>query len=276
MKNIIRKTLYAACAALLLMVVSCEKEENKIYYEEGTAPVLSSASPTIPTLSVATKDQQALALSWTNPNYTFTTGVSSQDVSYLLQMDKAGNNFTGSTKQEIAISKELSTSMTVAEFNGYLTKMELEADKPYDIEMRVVSSIKNAVKLSSNVIKFTGVVPYEDFAILPPLSNELFIIGDATPAGWGQPVPEPAQKLTTVKKGLYEITINLNGGKSYLFLPVNGSWDAKYGGTGANNTNNPDGDAFKAGGGDLKAPAADGSYKITVDFKIGKYKVVKQ
>lgn len=273
MKNIIQKSLYAAM--LVLLAVSCKKEENKIYFEGGTAPVLSATSANIPTLSIATKANQALALKWTNPNYNFTTGISSQDVTYLLQIDTV-ESFASATKQEISIAKDLGVTMTVAELNGYLTKMELASDEPHDIQMRVISSIKGSVPLPSNILKFTGVVPYEDFAILPPASNQLFIVGDATPAGWGNPVPEPAQKLTTIKKGLYEITLNLNGGKSYLFLPVNGSWDAKYGGTGANNTNNPDGDAFKAGGGDLKAPAASGTYKITVDFKIGKYKVVKQ
>jgi len=274
MKNIFQKSLYAAL--FILMAASCKKEENKVYFEGGTAPVLTATPATIPTLSIATKANHALSLKWTNPNYNFTTGVSSQDVTYLLQIDKTGANFTGATKQEISIAKDLAVDMTVSELNGYLTKMELESDKPYDIEMRVISSIKGSVPLTSNVVKFTGVVPYEDFAIIPPAGNQLYIVGDATPAGWGNPVPEPTQKLTTVKKGLYEIVLALNGGKSYLFLPVNGSWDTKYGGTGANNTNNPDGDAFKAGGGDLKAPNDNGTYKITVDFKTGKFKVVKQ
>jgi hypothetical protein len=36
---------------------------------------------TIP-LSFANQGQEAIKLSWTNPDYTFTTGLSSQDVSY--------------------------------------------------------------------------------------------------------------------------------------------------------------------------------------------------
>ena len=259
-----------------MMGVACKKEETKVFFEGGTPPVLTPSADTIARLSVATKANQAIAFTWTNPNYNFTTGISSQDVSYILQIDKAGANFSSPTKQEISIAKELSTSMTVAEFNGLLTKMALEADKPYDIEVRVISSIKGAVPLISNVVKFTNVVPYEDFAILPPLSNELFIVGSATPKGWDNPVPVPSQKFTTVKKGLYELTLSLTGGQSFLFLPVNGSWDDKYGGANKdNNTNNVDGDLIKRGGSDLKAPAANGNYKITVDFKLGKYTVTK-
>ena len=269
----LQKILFAGLL-LVAAVSSCKKEETKIFFEGGTAPVLTPSTTTIPPLSIATKGNDALALTWTNPNYRFTTGVNSQDVSYILQIDKAGANFSSSTKQEVSIAKELSTKMTVSELNGFLTKMELEADKPVDIEMRIVSSIKGAVPLNSNVIKFTNVIPYEDFAVLPPASNELYIVGNATKGDWSNPVPA-AQKLTTVKKGLYEITLPINGGLSYLLLPVNGSWDAKYGGIGANNTNNPDSDAFKLGGGDLKAPAASGTYKLTVDFKTGKFKMTK-
>ena len=60
-----------------------------------------------------------------------------------------------------------------------------------------------------------------------------------------------------------------------MFLPVNGSWNTKYGGIGANNTNNPNEDDFREGGGDLKAPPISGTYKIEVDFQRGKYKLTK-
>lgn len=274
MKNTIQKMLFAGL--LVILAVSCKKEETKIFFEGGTAPVLTANVASIPTLSVATKANPAITLKWTNPNYSFTTGLSSQDVTYLVQVDKAGANFASSTRQELSIAKDLSVSLTVAELNAMLTKMELEADVPHNIEIRAISSIKGSVPLTSNVLKFNNVVPYEDFALLPPASNELYIVGSATPGGWSNPVPVPSQKLTTVKKGLYEIVLKLTGGQSYLFLPVNGSWSAKYGGTGANNTNNPDGDNFKAEGGDLKAPDVSGVYKITVDFKTGKFKLTKQ
>jgi hypothetical protein len=54
-----------------------------------------------------------------------------------------------------------------------------------------------------------------------------------------------------------------------LFVPVYGDWGAKYGAVGANNSNNVNGDDFKANGGDLLAPSASGNYKIEVDFQRG-------
>jgi hypothetical protein len=274
MKRLLNHTKWLAAVAIIF-AASCKKELATVYYETGTPPVLSSTSATIAPLSVANKTAVAVDLRWTNPNYVLTTGLSSQDVTYTIQIDTVGANFTNPKKGEIAIAKNLGASILVSELNATLTKMELAADVPHNLEFRVVSSINKTIPLTSNVLRFNNVVPYEDFAIPPPASNQMFMVGDATPGGWGNPVPEPAQKMTTVKKGLYEIELQLNGGKFYLFLPVNGSWDTKYGAIGSNGTNNPDGDSFKAGGGDLKAPDASGKYRITLDFKLGRFTVTK-
>jgi starch-binding outer membrane protein SusE/F len=119
------------------------------------------------------------------------------------------------------------------------------------------------------------------------LATDLFIVGSATPGGdatgWNNPVPVPAQKFTRVNSSLFELTIPLNANKSYLLLPANGSWDHKYGGVGGNNSNNVNGDDFKYEGSDLKAPAENGTYKISLNFAdgnaagaSGRFKVVKQ
>lgn len=70
--------------------------------------------------------------------------------------------------------------------------------------------------------KFT-VTPYT--SVMPA---NLFIVGDATPGGWNNPVPVPSQQLTRVNSSVWEITMNFVGGKEYLLLPVNGDWSNKY------------------------------------------------
>ena len=126
--------------------------------------------------------------------------------------------------------------------------------------------------------KFT-VTPYTG-----TLATALVIVGDATPGGWDNPAPAlPTQTFTRVNSSLFELTIPLNPGKSYLFLPVAGSWTDKYGGMGGNNSNNVNGDDFKFSGSDLKSPAVAGTYKISVNFAAsntagasGKFTLVKQ
>lgn len=265
---------------LLAFLWSCEKKESKIFFEGGTAPVLTASRTGNIPLSFATKDQEAVKLSWTNPNYQFTTGTSSQNVSYQVEIDTTGANFTNPSKKVLALTNDLSLSITQDQLNDYLlNQLQLKTGMSHNIEMRVKSSLaSNAVPLYSNVMKFT-VTPYAiPPKVTPPASGKLFITGAATPAGWmGGGDPEVAtQKFNQVSSTMYVLpSIALKGGESYLLVPVYGNWDNKYGALGANNSNNPDGDDFKAGGGDLKAPAASGNYKIEVDFQRGKFTVTK-
>ncbi|MGF2414253.1 MAG: SusE domain-containing protein, partial [Ferruginibacter sp.] len=263
---------------------SCKKDESKAYYNGGTAPVLSASSATL-LLSYATKDDQAISFSWTNPNYQFSSGISSQDVSYTLEIDTTGSNFTNPGLQSVVISKELSVGFTQSVFNDYLlNQLVLKAGVPHNVEIRVKSAmINNTAMLISNVLKFV-VTPYAiPPKVTPPgtapdyAEGKLVLVGDATPGGWSNPVPVPSQQFTRISATLYEITIPFNAGsdKAYLALPVNGDWAVKYGFIGGNKANNADGDDFKMGGGDILAPAASGNYKIQIDFQRGKFTAKK-
>lgn len=274
--------LFASFLAVVLF--ACKKDENRVYFEGGTKPVITavtnSGTSTL-NMSFATQAEQAVKLTWSNPDYRFNTGVSSQNVTYILEVDTVGANFTNPKKKSISITNELGYTFTQSELNDImLNQLELLVEKPHEIEMRVRASLAGSSKseLISESKSFTA-TPYKiPPKVAPPASGKLFIIGNATPGGdatgWNNPVPA-SQQLTKKSETLYEITIALHASKSYLFIPVNGSWSAKYGGTGANNTNNPDGDDFKPEGGDLISPAAAGTYKIQVDFQRGKFTLTK-
>lgn len=275
MKNKLASILIASF--LLIVFFSCTKKENKIYFEGGTEPILSaSKSGTIP-LSYATKDQEAIKLTWTNPDYKFTTGPSSQTVSYQIEIDTTGSNFTNPNKKIISVGSDLSISISQNDFNDYLlNQLQLSTTMAHNVEIRIKSTLINgAVPLYSNVLKF-NVTPYAiPPKVAPPASGKLYIVGNATNGDWNNPVPVPSQEFTKVSPTFYTITLPLKGGNFYLFLPVNGDWSAKYGAMGGNGSNNPNGDDFKAGGGDIVAPAASGNYRIDVDFQRGKFTVTK-
>jgi hypothetical protein len=264
-------------ALVTIVISSCKKDENKIYYEGGTPPILtSSVTGNIP-LSFVNKDNAAVKLMWTNPDYKFTTGLSSQDVFYQIEIDTAGANFTNPKRQTVSVSKDMSRTFTQGELNDYLlNQLQLVPGMPHNIEMRVKSTLtNNNAPLPSNVLKFT-ITPYAiPPKVAPPSTGKLYLVGSATTGGWNNPVPVPTQEFTKVSSTQYEITVPLTGGGSYLFLPLNGDWGTKYGAIGANNTNNPDGDDFRINGGDMLAPAASGTYKIVVDFQRGKFTVTK-
>ncbi len=281
MKNILKKTFFFSLLAATL--ASCKKDENKNYFEGGTAPALSVSSTSYLFLDSTKKNTIALTFNWTNPNYQFNTGISSQDVSYVLQIDTTGANFTNPNIQETSISKDLAISFTIKELNSSLNKILLAADKPHNMEFRVKSTINGSVPLFSNIIKIV-ITPYLDAVVAPPgtpslgyVDGVLYLVGSATNGGWNNPVPVPTQQFTKTDATNYTITVALVGGQEYLMLPKNGDWGKKYGNAcGPNSCNNDAGDSFKAEGNNFKGPAVSGTYKISVNFISGKFTVVKQ
>ncbi len=106
------------------------------------------------------------------------------------------------------------------------------------------------------------------------LPTQLFIVGDATPGGWDNPVPVPTQRFTRVNATIFEITIPLTAGRKYLLLPENGSWDRKFGNDGSAGNTKLAG-TFRPEGADFSSPDVSGTYKITVDFLTNTYKLVR-
>jgi hypothetical protein len=279
MKYLNSKIYYLLLAGLCLL--SCEKEEDKVTFQGGTAPqlVLSSTSDLV--LTKPKEGYAALQFQWTNPEYEFSNGANTQDVIYTLEMDTEGANFSSPKRVAIGFTRDLFTSFTVRDLNNTLSAMELEDYVPHDFEFRVKATLSNgSVPLYSNVVK-VKVTTYLD--VVYPVPDNLYITGSATPASWqagtaGETVP-PNQQFTKISSYLFQIDkIHLtfngtdDGSNGFLLLPVYGSWAAKYGFTGDKHKNNGKGDSFKPEGTDF-APPATGDYKIIVNFKTGKYSV---
>ena len=120
--------------------------------------------------------------------------------------------------------------------------------------------------------KFT-VTPFTQQHGLP---DSLYIVGDATPGGWNNPVPLPTQRFTRINSTKFEIaSIALTAGKEYLFLPENGNWGKKYGAVDKAAAGIKSGGPLKPEGDNMPAPDVTGNYKITVDFVNNTYKLVK-
>lgn len=274
MKNVTKLFLSILAAVTLF---ACQKADNTISFKGGTAPVLSANSATIP-LTFATRDNPAVTLNWTNPNYTFTTGVSSQDVSYLIEIDTTGANFTNPNKKSLQISRNLSLTFTQNDLNDYLLNtLVLSSGVPHNIEFRVTSTLINSsVPLTSNTLKF-AVTPYAiPPKVNPPAGGQLYLVGSATAGGWSNPVPVPTQKFTQITPTIYDLTIALNGGQEYLILPINGDWSHKYSVQDKTVPGLSAGGDFKLDANDnFPGPAVSGNYLIHVDFQRGKFTVTK-
>ena len=122
--------------------------------------------------------------------------------------------------------------------------------------------------------KFT-IVPFTG----PDLATDLFMVGNATPGGWNNPVPVPSQQFTRLNSCQFELSsLAITGGNEYLLLPENGNWGKKYAiidnsiaGVDAAGTFQ----YYTSGGANFKAPATSGNYKFEINFATAKYKVTK-
>ncbi len=278
MKNLIKLLFGTVFTAAIIL--SCKKDENKVYFEGGTNPVLTASSTANLFLDSTKKNSVALTFNWTNPNYKLNTGISSQTVTYILQVDTTGANFSNPNIQETSISADLSVAFTVKQINTFLNKLLMARDVPHNIEFRVKSTINGAVPLFSNVVKIV-ITPYLDVAVpLPPPTppatiGDLYITGDGTPSSWTNNPPS-TQKCTRLSLTEYTVTMNFTPGKYYKFLSTLNQWQPQYGGKEANGG---DFSANMGGGSDpdaIPTPSVSGSYKITLNFITGKYTVVKQ
>lgn len=284
MKNIFKYILTASTLAII--VASCKKDEKRVIFEGGTAPVLSASSTGPFILLQPDKDKPAVTFSWTNPNYKFNTGVSSQDVTYTLQIDTAGSNFTKNPNmQEVAIANNLSVAYTEKDLNTFLTKMALTAGVTYNVEMRIKATLVNSsVPLYSNVLKMK-ITPYLDFAVEPPgtLANNyndgnLWATGDCFPGDdWKNPLPPPLDvdlKFTKIDKLHYELVVNFDKTGGYKLIQTQGNWDTQYHALVANTPLS--GDFEKKNTDPQFASPGVGKYKIEVNFQTGKYKLTPQ
>lgn len=266
-------------------VISCKKVENKVYLESSTAPQVT-ASTTAVRLEGGEEANLAIRFNWTNPDYKFTTGVSSQNVSYSLEIDSAGANFKSPTKYVATITSDLSKSFTVGELNGILGNtmlLQLDPRRLYNLEARVTASINGAAKLVSNKVSFTARPFPPPPKTATPVNDEIWVVGGASPGGWNNPLAAPFitnQKFTKRSTTKYDVVLNLNANDGYLILPVMGSWSTKYcledGVDRASTTGGGD-FVFKGGGGqDFLSPSPGGTFKISLDFQLGKFTVVRQ
>ncbi|MEP7238503.1 MAG: SusE domain-containing protein [Ferruginibacter sp.] len=287
MKNIIKflfGTIFTAA-----IILSCKKDENKVYFQGGTNPVLTASSTAALVLLIANKDNQAVKFNWTNPNYQFNTGNSSQNVTYVLQVDTTGSNFTNPKLQEKSISNDLSVLLTVKEVNTFLTKLELQAGVAHNVEFRIKSTLlNNSVPLYSNVIKIS-INPYLDFVVEPPgtatvnpvySNGQLWIVGDAVASGWSNPLPAPydnSQKFTRAGGPTdvlhYQATITFNATGGYKLIQIQGDWSTQY--HAIDGTAKLSGD-FEKRDADPQFPSPGaGTYKVEFNFQTGTYKLTK-
>ncbi len=276
--NTINKIAVISLLAAFIFT-SCKRDISTINYQGGTPPVLTATE--LANVEYANADQTALILNWTNPNYQFTTGVSSQDVTYTIMIDTVGSNF--SKPYQISVSKNLTYSFTVSQMNDIMqNQMNLLPAMEHMLQIKVVAALVNgSVPLTSDSLEYTATPYVIPPKVTPPASGTLYIVGSAVAGGWDNPISEsnvPSQQLTEISPTEFKLTTQLIGDGEYKFIEDNGSWDQQW----SVQKEQPSGDPSTLSadlyfnGANVRAPLISGTYIIDVDFQKGKITLIKQ
>jgi starch-binding outer membrane protein SusE/F len=288
MKRYLHKLTIFSTAGLLIFS-GCTKE-NKVNYNGGTAPVLTSTNK-LDTLALPIADSLSPGVSyyWTNPNFMLSTGPSSQNVTYYLEFDTAGAGFSSPTMQTVAFTATNMTSYTIGALNSLLANgLQVDTSHYHNIQVRVSAFLQPYTSgsnpeaiLYSDTLNFTAKPYLPPPAVVPPVQSKtgvdsLYIVGSAVnTTGWDNPIPPAyiaAQTFTKLTETHFQITIPLIGGEEYkLINQSNGSWTDQW--SVATADSYPNGGPFVYNGANCIAPAASGTYLIDVNFQTGIFTV---
>ena len=267
----------------MVLFTSCIKEQSTVVFDGGTAPVLTSTATNSISLPSSDTTATAVTFNWTNPNYSFSNGISSLNVNYYLEVDTVGDNF--SHPVQYGISSSLSQTFTVAQFNAILTNtLLLDTGVMHSIQVRVVSYLTpltsgsaNAAVLYSDTLNYT-VVAYLPPPAVPQLPSALWITGSATADSWmtaNMPATIAGQQMTEVSPTLWTITMPLIGGQQFLLVPAN-NWNNKYATSDGTGVETGSGGTFAYNAGNnFIGPTNSGTYTITFNFQIGTFTITQ-
>lgn len=287
MKKSLQRILNIAAAGLIFLA-SCNKQQAIVTFEGGTAPVLTATAADSISLPLSDTTENAVIFSWTNPNYQFSDGLSSQDVTYYLEFDTV-NTFNSSIMYTEGISSSLSQTFTVSGINYIVSnEMQLSTGNPHTLYVRVQAFIEPFTStsapvglLSSTPLSFT-VIPYALPPAVTPVdentaftSDTLYLTGSAVAAGWMTNAASVAGLGFTRQPNsntVWTITTQLIGGQQFLVVPVAGNWNYKYGTSDATETGS--GGTFQYNGNNnFTGPTASGTYTITFNFQTGNFTI---
>jgi len=265
----------------MVVLSSCVKEQSQVIFEGGTAPALTSTASDSISLPASDTTATAVTFNWTNPNYSFSNGTSSLNVSYYLEVDTQGDNFTHPA--QIGISSQLTATYTVAQFNAILTnELLLDTGVTHNLQIRVVSFLPpatpgspNAAVLNSNTLNYTAIA-YLPPPAVTPLPSALWITGSSTADGWmvaGQPATIAGQQMTEVTPTLWTITMPVIGGEQFLLVPAN-NWNNKYGTSDGSETGSGGTFGYNASN-NFIGPTNSGTYTITFNFQTGNFTITQ-
>lgn len=243
MKKIINNILILFSAAIFM--VACNKDELAVLNPNAETTVSLSQSDLA--LDILNTGQDALTISWTEPDYGFNAGPN-----YKVTLK------SGDVSSSITVGNVLTKTFETSELNKILLELGLTPEVPAEVSITVDGelSVYTPKGISSNIVTLNATPYSTDF-------SPIYMIGDAV-LGWAT---DKAVEVSGIGPGTYEIIAEFNNGGAFRFFDAP-DWGANtknypYFGTGADpayfeNANDNDSN--------LKFIGESGYYSISVDL----------
>ena len=269
--------LFMVTFGVSILLNSCSDNQNKYTVktpENGL--LLINPSTTNIVLSRANKNLPAISFYWEKPDYGITT-----PMTFTLELDVINGDFSD---PEIEVTEDNQITLTHGKLNAMVLSKDLITGIAGQIKVRIKTALNYGAAPSYSKEEIITVTPYEDLFFPLPLSNELYLQGNAVPSNWGYPVPN-AQKLTKIpNQAVFTITTQLIGNRNFAFISSNSGWGnpaymaltADQPVTGGPFTENGSNTTPPWIGSPKKSPPLTGIYTITIDFVTGNYTVTAQ
>ena len=202
-----KKLFYPLGILLLFSIFSgCMKTEN-FTPADHTGPLAVTASESALQLNEADKNNTAVTFSWS----TGSNHLSDGSITYILELDKKGNNFSTSLKNNLG-KGIYSVNYATGTLNTLISaNWSAQAGTAIVLEARIYTMIGDgSTKGDTSAPISVSITPYK------PVSSTLYILGDATANGW---TVATADSLTADAEvpGLFHYTGTLTPGQ-FKFL----------------------------------------------------------
>lgn len=217
--------MLAVCSNVLLLALaivgltSCADNDYSML-NKGCDELTLTVDQQTTILDEHTHANEAVLLSWTTGN----NGGTGNRIYYQLELAPKGTNFQNAY---VAVNNETqiySWSASQENLNNIiLDKFEGTPGQSMDLEARI-SAISKGTEIQTSTIEFS-VIPYQ------PVTESLFLIGDATPNGWNI---DHATEMTRQDNGKFTWEGNLVEG-DYKFVTTMGNFLPSYNNDGKGN-----------------------------------------
>ena len=256
MKNI---NILLATIISLFIFASCEDEIGP-YVGVYTAPsFLEPAGEQSFVLNEENQDDLLTTFKWSAADFGFPSATT-----YVLQMDKAGNNFASA--MDVVLTTETEAELSVGEMNTKMLTLGLAHSVSTDVEARIYATINEQIDTLYSETITMSITPYEVVIVYP----NLYVPGSYQAASgytadWS---PDVAPELFSIKAdNRYEGYVNIGIEGAMFKFTEEPNWNVNYGDDGNDGT-------LESAGADIAAPAA-GYYKMNVNLNNMTYSITK-